>query len=164
MSTTWDVSTKAGFLAWYDASVEAAHRYASQLCGHDVALAEDVVHDVYVSLLSKARSGSIQQASIGLATTSVHHRFIDIVRRDAVAERHLSLKQRSSVETAGDPDSSNDVIAELPQRERIALTLRYIDELSVPEIAKELGISVHATESLLMRAKARARKEVRRHG
>ena len=34
------------------------------------------------------------------------------------------------------------------------LTLRYLDDLTVPECADALGKSVHATESLLVRARA----------
>jgi RNA polymerase sigma-70 factor (ECF subfamily) len=38
------------------------------------------------------------------------------------------------------------------------LTLRYLDGLSVAEVAGYLGRSVHATETLLMRAKAALRR------
>ena len=38
--------------------------------------------------------------------------------------------------------------------------LRYVDELSVPDVARELGRSVHATESLLVRARAALRDVV----
>jgi RNA polymerase sigma-70 factor (ECF subfamily) len=33
------------------------------------------------------------------------------------------------------------------------LSLRYLDDLTVPEVADALGRSVHATESLLARAR-----------
>ena len=38
------------------------------------------------------------------------------------------------------------------------LTLRYLDDLSVAEVAHELGRSLHATESLLARAKTAFRR------
>ena len=37
---------------------------------------------------------------------------------------------------------------------RLALTLRYLDGLSIPEMARELGRSRHATEALVVRARA----------
>jgi RNA polymerase sigma-70 factor, ECF subfamily len=160
--TAWDVSTKEGFLAWYDASIGAARRYAAQLCGADGALAEDVVHDVYVTLLAKARGGSLTQASVGLVTTALRNRYFDVVRRAQANERHLRVVWSNPSVT--DTSPGDDPTAGLPPHERAALVLRYVDGLSVPEVATELGLSVHATESLLMRAKTRARKEVRRHG
>ena len=36
---------------------------------------------------------------------------------------------------------------------RVALTLRYVDGLPVPEVAEILGRTVHATEALLVRAR-----------
>jgi RNA polymerase sigma-70 factor (ECF subfamily) len=41
---------------------------------------------------------------------------------------------------------------------RTALTLRYIDDLRVPEIAALLGRSLHATEALLVRARTAFRR------
>ena len=48
-------------------------------------------------------------------------------------------------------------LADLPDRERAALMLRYVDDLAVPEVAALLQLSVHATESLLARARTRLR-------
>ena len=47
-----------------------------------------------------------------------------------------------------------DVLARLTPHHRMALTLRYLDGLPVEQVATHLERSVHATESLLMRAKA----------
>ena len=49
-------------------------------------------------------------------------------------------------------------MAGLGPHHRAALTLRYLDGLSVPETAAALDRTVHATEALLMRAKAAFRK------
>jgi RNA polymerase sigma-70 factor (ECF subfamily) len=40
------------------------------------------------------------------------------------------------------------------------LVLRYVDDLSVAEVAREMGRSVHATESLLTRARTALRAVV----
>ena len=42
--------------------------------------------------------------------------------------------------------------------QRVALTLRYLDGLPVPEVAEHLGRSLHATETLLARARAALRR------
>ena len=45
------------------------------------------------------------------------------------------------------------MLTTIPPHYRAALTLRYLDDLSVPECADVLDRSVHATESLLVRAR-----------
>jgi RNA polymerase sigma-70 factor (ECF subfamily) len=56
---------------------------------------------------------------------------------------------RSGVETA---------LAKLPGEQRIVLVLRYLDGLSVREIATTISRSEKATESLLSRAREAFRK------
>lgn len=41
---------------------------------------------------------------------------------------------------------------------RAALTLRYLDGLAVAQVAEHLGRGVHATEALLVRARAAFRR------
>ena len=43
-------------------------------------------------------------------------------------------------------------------RKRLVV-LRYVDDLSVPDVAAALGLTVHAAESLLARARTRLRGE-----
>ena len=45
------------------------------------------------------------------------------------------------------------VLDRLTSPHRAALTLRYLDDLPVPEVAALLGRTVHATEALLVRAR-----------
>ena len=50
------------------------------------------------------------------------------------------------------------MLATLGAHHRAALTLRYLDGLSVPEVAQHLGRTVHATEALLVRARTAFRR------
>lgn len=162
------MSTESEFIAWYDATVRAASGYAARLCGVDRSRAEDLVQDAYLSLLRRARTGVLTDASLGLVTTTIRNRFFDQVRSDKSEVRRLRLV---SVTDAPDRDATgsndaDDPIAALSERDRAGLVLRYVDGLSVEEVAAEMGLSVHATESLLTRAKARARAQrgSRHHG
>jgi len=60
------------------------------------------------------------------------------------------------------PDDGDDLamlaLAAIPRDQRLALVLRHVDELSVPEIAAALGRSIEAVESLLSRARAGFRR------
>lgn len=46
----------------------------------------------------------------------------------------------------------------LADRHRLVLSLRYVDDLRVREVAQLLGRSEHATEALLVRARAAFRR------
>lgn len=46
------------------------------------------------------------------------------------------------------------MLDQLGAHHRAALTLRYLDGLTIPEVADHLGRTVHATEALLVRAHA----------
>ncbi len=52
-----------------------------------------------------------------------------------------------------DQARAGEVLDALGPHHRVALTLRYVDGLSVPEVAEILGRTVHATEALLVRAR-----------
>lgn len=57
-----------------------------------------------------------------------------------------------------DADAAHEALRRLSGPHRAALTLRYLDGLPVAEVADCLGRTVHATETLLMRAKAALRR------
>ena len=61
------------------------------------------------------------------------------------AATQLQLRERA--------DALNEAMADLPERQRIALHLRHFSERSNSEIAEILETSVEAVESLLARAK-----------
>ncbi|MDT9151321.1 sigma-70 region 4 domain-containing protein, partial [Escherichia coli] len=59
-------------------------------------------------------------------------------------------------EPLGDHSSPEALLAlrALKPQHRVALLLRYVDDLPVAEVARLLGKSVRATESLLVRARS----------
>jgi RNA polymerase sigma-70 factor (ECF subfamily) len=57
-----------------------------------------------------------------------------------------------------DAQAAHAALARLAGPQRTALTLRYLDGLPVAEVAACLGRSVHATETLLVRARAALRR------
>ena len=57
-----------------------------------------------------------------------------------------------------DAVTARQVLARLGPHHRLALTLRYLDGLPVPEVARLLDRTLHATEALLVRARAAFRR------
>ena len=102
---------------------------------------------------------------------------------DVLVAQHLERHVAAEVDVPGavhdaDTDTSADdpwdaeldaavareVLAELGAHHRAALTLRYLDGLSVPEVARELDRTVHATEALLVRARRAFRSAYEERG
>jgi len=61
-------------------------------------------------------------------------------------------------EAAVDRIRAREVLDRLGAHHRAALTLRYLDGLPVPEVARHLDRTLHATEALLVRARAAFRR------
>jgi len=92
------------------------------------------------------------------------HKLADHWRRAEREQRGLRLLDRDPApvddpwETAIDRMRAREVLGRLGPHHRAALTLRYLDGLPVPEVASHLDRTVHATEALLVRARAAFRR------
>jgi RNA polymerase sigma-70 factor, ECF subfamily len=158
VARTWDVGSEAGFMSCYRDTFADVYRYAGMLCGHDRAAAEDLVQDVYLAALAAARDGALRELSVGWFVTAAHHRFIDRLRSSERERRRLQLVPplpREDEPTSLVPSQ----LAGLPDRERVALVLRFVDDLTVPQVAHAMGLSTHAAESLVTRALRRVRQQ-----
>lgn len=153
----WDLTTEEGLAAFYDASFDAAYRCAVRLTGGRRAEAEDVVHDAYATVLSSIDRGTLVHAGVGLMVTAVRRRFLNSRRGAERERRRLRLAYSPGVVIDPPVDEGGVDLSGLSDRERAALVFRYVDDLPVGEVAGLLGSSVRATESLLQRAKRKAR-------
>lgn len=154
----WDVGSEQGFMACYRTSLPEVFRYAAMLCGSDRALAEDVVQDVYLAALAKARDGSLGELSVGYLVIAVRHRHLDRLRSAQREQRRLQLVPPAPTADPA-PVPMPSLLAALPERERTALVLRYVDDMTVAQVARQVGVSTHAAESLLARATRRLRSQ-----
>lgn len=151
--------TSEGFAAFYRTHLPDVYGYLLRLCAGDRALAEDLTQDVWLALVEELRRGRSERADIRWLITVARSRFVDAARRERRRESKLELIRRaqpSDIEPSG-----SDVLDRLDRllpMHRAVLVLRYVDGLSVPEIATAIGRNLTATNSLL----ARARSELRR--
>lgn len=115
-----------------------------------------------VAALKRADPPSVGVAwLIGVA----RHKLVDHWRR---AERERRGLAALAVGQTDDPwdelldtSAAYSALAQLPGPQRAALVLRYLDGLSVPEIAEHLHRTVRGTETLLARARAALRRVYR---
>lgn len=142
----------------YDAALPEVYGYLLSRC-RDATLAQDLTAETFLAAVTAARRAP-GPVSIGWLIGVARHKLADHWRRQEREQRNLRLVHSERYE-ADDPwDATLDavlarqVLDQLGAHHRAALTLRYLDGLAVPEVADHLGRTVHATEALLVRARA----------
>ena len=97
------------------------------------------------------------------------HKLLDHYRRSERELRNLRAVESSTIEsldpwtTALRDDVVATTLADLGAHHRCALTLRHLDGLPVPEVARARGRSIHATGALLSRARVAFRSTYEAH-
>jgi RNA polymerase sigma-70 factor (ECF subfamily) len=130
--------------------------FALARCGSR-PVAEDVTSEVFVAAARAIGGSDPDQVTRSWLLTTARRRLIDQWRRQSTqrntAERLRSLSIFRTGAGADEPDRVHRALATLPDGQRLALTLRYLDDHSVAEVADELAVSYAAAESLLARAR-----------
>ena len=145
-------------LALYDEALPRVYGYLFDRC-RNRAVAEDLTSETF---LAAVRAGQIEATPV-LSTPWL----VGVARPEppTIGDARPADERTARV-LAGVPDEVDDpwdahidqARGRGPRRllgphHRVALTLRYVDGLSVPEVAEILGRTVHATEALLVRAR-----------
>ncbi|GIG29552.1 SigE family RNA polymerase sigma factor [Cellulomonas marina] len=129
--------------------------YAYLLTGR-MGEAEDVVQDALVKTVVRARDGVDLDLAEAYVRRAILTTFVDGHRRRRRWQDLLPRLGAGSDRPA--PDAADRVTAQvavraalatLPRRERACVVLRFYEDLSVPEIAGELGVSEGAVKRYL---------------
>ncbi len=148
----------AVLLSLYDTALPQVYGYLRNRCGSD-GLAEELTSETFLAAVTSARNGVVHEVTTAWLIGIARHKLMDQFRRAAREERNLRLVEDTSalIDDPWDVEIDASVAAatlrQLGEHHRAALTLRYLDGLSVPEVAVVLGRTVHATEALLVRAR-----------
>jgi RNA polymerase sigma-70 factor (ECF subfamily) len=142
----------------YDEALPHVYGYLLSRCGQP-DLAEELTAETFLAGVDAVRKERPALPSTAWLIGVARHKLADHWRRQAREQRHLQSVPEPSA-AAEDPwderlDAlrARDVLHALAAHHRAALTLRYVDDLPVPEVAVLLGRSLHATEALLVRAR-----------
>ena len=152
-----------GLLKLYDDALPHVYGYLLARCG-DTGLAEDLTAESFLAAVHAVRKPGAPDPSIPWLIGVARHKLADHWRRAGREQRGLRLLDGEPArvddpwETAVDRIRAREVLDRLGAHHRAALTLRYLDELPVPEVARHLDRTVHATEALLVRARAAFRR------
>ena len=157
MESAPDVDPGAALLALYETAVREVYGYLFHRCRH-AATAEDLTAETFTAAVSSIRRGVVGEVSTAWLIGIARHKLVDHWRQVERTTRNLQAVGESTV--ADDPWDAEldaflarDVLDRLGAHHRSALTLRYVDDLAVPEVATVLDRTVHATEALLVRAR-----------
>ncbi len=143
----------------YDASMPEVYGYLASRCG-SAAVAEDLTSETFLAAADAVRRGTVADLTVAWLIGVARHKLVDHWRRRERDERLLTAVDS---EPSADEDPwdvrldrlvAHRVLGALGAHHRSALTLRYLDELPVREVASCLGRTEGATEVLLVRARA----------
>ena len=149
---------RTSIAAFYRRSIDEVYRYFHRATAGNCRLSEDLTQETFMACVRAAHAGTTDATTMPWIMGVARHKLIDHYRRTSREERKLSLVWRGSDETV---DGEFDVtegealaaLTKLGPLHRLVLVLRYLDDLTVGEVAAAIGRSVQATESLLVRAR-----------
>jgi RNA polymerase sigma-70 factor (sigma-E family) len=133
----------------------------------DERLAEDLVQDAFVRIAGSFRHLRSTDAFGAYLNRTVINLAKDSFRRNVVEGRYLKAEaQRAEPMAAPDLGRRDEIVEalrELPHRQRAAVVLRYLEDMSEQGVADQLGCCLSAAKSLITRGMEtlRARMEVR---
>jgi RNA polymerase sigma-70 factor, ECF subfamily len=150
-------------LAIYRRALPRVYGYLLPRCG-DTALAEDLTAETFLAAVAAAAKPGAPAVSVAWLVGVARHKLVDHWRRAGREQRAMAAGASGDAATDDpweevvDASAAHSALSRLSGDQRAALTLRYLDDLPVAEVAAHLGRSLHATETLLVRARAALRR------
>ncbi len=119
--------------------------YAYLVCG-DPVQAQDLVQDALVRTFSRERPGLTSLKAEAYVRRAITSTYVDGYRRQQRWQRVQHLFKADAVvpDRFGQVEAGSDVadaLATLPPRVRACVVLRFFDDLTVPQIARQLGLA-----------------------
>ena len=148
------------FSAFYGTAFGDVYRYLLRAVLGDHTLAEDLTQETFVVAVVAARAGRCEALSLAWVLGVARHKVIDHYRKATRDERRMSLLAAGGDDVHDlqwlpdqEPAGIVQALAGLSAEHRLVLVLKYLDDLTVVQIAAALGKSPQAVESLLARAR-----------
>ena len=146
-----------GLLSLYDTALPQVYGYLLARCGQR-AVAEDLTAETFLAAV-----GAAGPVTVAWLIGTARHKLVDHWRRQERELRSLRLVEGDQVDDPWDVRldalRAQRILEGLSPQHRAALTLRYVDDLPVPQVAALLQRTVHATEALLVRARTAFRRD-----
>ena len=159
------VTDTSAFLELYDDALPHVYGYLARRCAN-AATAEDLTAETFMAAVAALHNsqaagsgGNRLDLNIAWLIGTARHKLIDHWRRTERRKEELAdlwddIAVPDPNDAVIDVTAANAALAALAPQHRAVLTLRYLDDLPVGDVATTMGRTVHATEALLTRAKA----------
>lgn len=157
----------------YDLHCNALRAFARRLTGDD-ASAEDLLHEVFVSLpsaIQRFEGGcSLQTFLFSIAVNHARHHIRSATRRRAAMGRlsrepeGSSLTPEHTVSRKELAEALNRALDQLPVEQRVAFVLCEVEEKSSPEVAQIVGAPEATVRTRLYHARLKLREILAREG
>jgi len=153
--------TGAQLLAVYERALPQVYGYLRARTS-SAAVAEDLTSETFLAAVAAIQRDAAPQLTVAWLITVARNKLVDQWRREERDERRrFQLLESADADDAAEDEADarferarvHAVLEAIGAHHRAALTLRYLDGLSVPDVADHLGRTVHATEALLVRAR-----------
>jgi RNA polymerase sigma factor (sigma-70 family) len=167
---------KEAFARLYNLHVEALYRYGTKLCSSN-DLVKDAIQEVFLDLYLKRQKNKTNPENLRwYLILALKRNLIKKLKRNRKladeAECELNFEPEYSIEKAiieNEEEAElnrrvNDVLKNLPAKQKEALYLRYNESMEYPEIAQVLNISVESVRKQVYRALNSIRKKFGKGG
>jgi RNA polymerase sigma-70 factor (ECF subfamily) len=160
------LSSEVAFRAWYDRALPRVFGYVLRRCGSS-DLAEDVTQQAFVEAVRRPDHFRGEADPVTWLCAIARNKLADHFRREERDARRRLRVVVTEIAPHGDQgvwdrrsrqQAIEEAIRTLPPLQRGAFVFRYLDDLSVREVARLIGKSEKATESLLARARDNFRR------
>ncbi len=149
--------------AWYNETFDTLYAYILWRCGRRHDLADEVAQETWLAAVRSMRGFDPQQAAFSVWLRGIA---ANVMRHDLRRKARLRKREKPAGLDAGQPARSDyqedDRVAvtldALPERQEAVLRAKYLEGLSVAEIAVQWNETPKAVESLLSRARQASRE------
>jgi RNA polymerase sigma factor (sigma-70 family) len=167
---------KEAFAHFYNLHVDALYHYGTKLCSDD-NLVKDAIQEVFLDLYLKQKKNKTNPENLRYyLILALKRNLIKKLKRNrrliSEEECELNFEPEYSIEKAIIENEEkaelnrrvNEVLKNLPARQKEALYLRYNESMEYEDIAKVLNISIESVRKQVYRALQSIRKKFGKGG
>lgn len=148
---------------FFDRYAARIRRFIANSLGSQAADADDVMQETFIALADALPFFRGDSSLFTFACAIAHRKVLSLVRTNA---RRARLMRTAPINENVSRDASTNrefsrALAELHPEYREVLVMKYVEEISVSEIARILRLGEHAVESRLARARKALRKRLK---
>lgn len=145
--------------------------YAKKILG-DAERAEDVSQEIWMKVVKQAPSYSKEGYFKAWVMTMTRNQCLNIIRKDQritfkedvseLMDREFESDFEKKILESSDIEELKKALDELPENQRLALTILISEDVSYEDLAKQLDLSLSALKSLIHRARKSLQKKLQR--